>query len=201
MKFLLAWISVACSQQCSANTLIRFDNPYLLVELVGEKINGYYGLSSPEIDGRPSTSCEFFFTSDGAQTTKHDVVAIHTFYTNRTFNERDRGNLLAGEILRGRKEWTLQMAQVPFGCLSAAGGGFLEGSAVSNLIKKVTPIIGLFVVNRKTYFYEKKGFELMKKKSFVIPGNVVIAYNRFNALSIKAYTPDEWARDRKLNGF
>ncbi len=117
MKFLLAWISVACSQQCSANTLIRFDNPYLLVELVGEKINGYYGLSSPEIDGRPSTSCEFFFTSDGAQTTKHDVVAIHTFYTNRTFNERDRGNLLAGEILRGRKEWTLQMAQVPFGCL------------------------------------------------------------------------------------
>ncbi|AUG98424.1 BolA family iron metabolism protein IbaG [Pectobacteriaceae bacterium CE70] len=28
-----------------------------------------------------------------------------------------------------------------------------------------------------------------------------IADNRIHALSIKAYTPDEWQRDRKLNGF
>ncbi|EKT59980.1 BolA family iron metabolism protein IbaG [Providencia sneebia] len=28
-----------------------------------------------------------------------------------------------------------------------------------------------------------------------------IADNRIHALSIKAYTPEEWARDRKLNGF
>lgn len=28
-----------------------------------------------------------------------------------------------------------------------------------------------------------------------------IADNRIHALSIKAYTPAEWARDRKLNGF
>ncbi|MBT0725842.1 BolA family iron metabolism protein IbaG [Rosenbergiella australiborealis] len=28
-----------------------------------------------------------------------------------------------------------------------------------------------------------------------------IADNRIHALSIKAYTPAEWSRDRKLNGF
>ncbi|CNJ67404.1 BolA family iron metabolism protein IbaG [Yersinia aldovae] len=28
-----------------------------------------------------------------------------------------------------------------------------------------------------------------------------IADNRIHALSIKAYTPQEWQRDRKLNGF
>lgn len=28
-----------------------------------------------------------------------------------------------------------------------------------------------------------------------------LADNRIHALSIKAYTPAEWARDRKLNGF
>lgn len=28
-----------------------------------------------------------------------------------------------------------------------------------------------------------------------------IADNRIHALSIKAYTPEEWQRDRKLNGF
>ncbi|KOY62885.1 MULTISPECIES: BolA family iron metabolism protein IbaG [Photorhabdus] len=28
-----------------------------------------------------------------------------------------------------------------------------------------------------------------------------IADNRIHALSIKAYTPDDWKRDRKLNGF
>jgi acid stress-induced BolA-like protein IbaG/YrbA len=28
-----------------------------------------------------------------------------------------------------------------------------------------------------------------------------IADNRIHALSIKAFTPQEWARDRKLNGF
>ncbi|MGL9735548.1 MAG: BolA family iron metabolism protein IbaG [Symbiopectobacterium sp.] len=28
-----------------------------------------------------------------------------------------------------------------------------------------------------------------------------LADNRIHALSIKAYTPEEWQRDRKLNGF
>ncbi|KAA1195597.1 BolA family iron metabolism protein IbaG [Photorhabdus heterorhabditis] len=28
-----------------------------------------------------------------------------------------------------------------------------------------------------------------------------IADNRIHALSIKAYTPDDWKKDRKLNGF
>lgn len=37
----------------------------------------------------------------------------------------------------------------------------------------------------------------------IVPGPLMeyIADNRIHAVSIKAYTPAEWARDRKLNGF
>ena len=40
-----------------------------------------------------------------------------------------------------------------------------------------------------------------KQQSVYAPLMEYIADNRIHALSIKAYTPAEWARDRKLNGF
>ncbi|HHU9435446.1 TPA: BolA family iron metabolism protein IbaG [Escherichia coli] len=41
------------------------------------------------------------------------------------------------------------------------------------------------------------------KKQQTVYGSLMeyIADNRIHAVSIKAYTPAEWARDRKLNGF
>ncbi|MBT0719763.1 BolA family transcriptional regulator [Tatumella sp. TA1] len=40
-----------------------------------------------------------------------------------------------------------------------------------------------------------------KQQSVYAPLMQYIADNRIHAVSIKAYTPTEWARDRKLNGF
>jgi len=46
------------------------------------------------------------------------------------------------------------------------------------------------------------GMSRVKKQQAVYgPLAEYIADNRIHALSIKAYTPQEWARDRKLNGF
>ena len=42
------------------------------------------------------------------------------------------------------------------------------------------------------------GMSRVKKQQTVME---YIADNRIHAVSIKAYTPAEWARDRKLNGF
>ncbi|MEH2920730.1 BolA family iron metabolism protein IbaG [Samsonia erythrinae] len=46
------------------------------------------------------------------------------------------------------------------------------------------------------------GMSRVKKQQTVYaPLMAFIADNRIHALSIKAYTPEEWQRDRKLNGF
>jgi len=46
------------------------------------------------------------------------------------------------------------------------------------------------------------GMSRVKKQQAVYaPLMEYIADNRIHALSIKAFTPTEWARDRKLNGF
>jgi hypothetical protein len=88
-------------------------------------------------------------TSDSLEFAKHNAVKIRTFYTEGTFEKRDRADVLPGELLIQGDKWTLQMDQVPDGCSGAAGGGFLKGSAVPNIVTKRTPIIGIFVVNKK----------------------------------------------------
>ncbi|WP_100506968.1 BolA family iron metabolism protein IbaG, partial [Bacillus subtilis] len=40
-----------------------------------------------------------------------------------------------------------------------------------------------------------------KQQAVYAPLMEFIADNRIHAVSIKTYTPAEWARDRKLNGF
>ncbi|MGV3345623.1 BolA family iron metabolism protein IbaG [Enterobacteriaceae bacterium LUAb1] len=40
-----------------------------------------------------------------------------------------------------------------------------------------------------------------KQQVIYAPLMEYLADNRIHALSIKAYTPEEWKRDRKLNGF
>nr|WP_314264381.1 BolA family iron metabolism protein IbaG [uncultured Moellerella sp.] len=46
------------------------------------------------------------------------------------------------------------------------------------------------------------GMSRVKQQQAVYaPLTEYLADNRIHALSIKAYTPAEWARDRKLNGF
>lgn len=47
-----------------------------------------------------------------------------------------------------------------------------------------------------------EGMSRIKKQQAVYaPLMEYISDNRIHALSIRAYTPEEWRRDRKLNGF
>ncbi|WP_156393420.1 hypothetical protein [Burkholderia sp. Leaf177] len=120
---LLAFFSIFASW-VKASTLVEFDTPYLFAELVAGKVNGYYGSSLPEVDGRPSTSCEFFFTSDFVNPANPNRNSIKTYYTDSTFNKRARDDVLTAELLVSGERWTLQMDQVPYGCLSPAGEVF-----------------------------------------------------------------------------
>ena len=181
LKLFLAIICLSAPLTCAAAVmLVEFDTPYLLAEIVNGKINGHYGLSLPEVDDRPSLSCEFFMTSDSLELRKHNAVKIRTFYTEDTFEKRDSADILLGELLLQADKWTLQMDQVPDGCLGPAGGGFLKGSAVPNIVTKQTPIIGIFVVNKKVSFFDLKGEIFVKRKGFLVPGNAVVAYSQRN---------------------
>jgi hypothetical protein len=171
----------------AAATLFEFDTPYLFAELAGGKINGYYGLSLPEVNGRPSASCEFFFTSGLMEPSNRDRISITAFYTNGTFDKRAHDEVLPGELLINEKKWSLEMDQVPFGCLSAAGGGFLKGVAIPNDVMKKTLVTGIFVVNRKVSFFDKKENSFVKRKGFLVPGNAVVVYSKSDGFYFVRY--------------
>jgi hypothetical protein len=193
-KFKLSLITIFLSAplSCSAAaTFIEFDTPYIFAEIADGKINGYYGLSLPEAGGRPSVSCEFFITSDSLDLPKHNTVKIRTFYTEGSFDKRDGEDVLPGELVVQGDKWTLQMDQVPDGCLSAAGGGFLKGSAVPNIVRKRTPIIGIFVINKKIAFFDLKGNVFVERKGFLVPGDAVIAYLQKNNFYFVRYLNTE----------
>ena len=98
---------------------------------------------------------------------------------------------MLGELLLQGDKWTLQMDQVPDGCSSAAGGEFLKGSAVPNIVTKQTPIIGIFVVNKKGAFFDLKGKIFVKQKGFLVLGNAVIAYSQRNNFYFMRYLNTE----------
>ncbi|WP_144021512.1 hypothetical protein [Caballeronia sordidicola] len=72
------------------------------------------------------------------------------------------------------------MEQVPDRCSSAAGGGFIKRSAVPNIVTKRTPIVGILVVKKMAPFFDLKGKFFVKRKGFLVPGNVVVAYLQQN---------------------
>jgi hypothetical protein len=192
-KLKLFLVIICLSPLCcsAAVTLIEFDTPYIFAEMAEGKVNGYYGLSLPEVGARPSVSCEFFLTSDSLEPHMHDAVKILTFYTEGTFEKRDRADVLPGELLVQDDKWTLKMDQVPDGCSSAAGGGFIKGSAVPNVVMKQTPIIGIFVINKRTAFFDLKSNIFVKRKGFLVPGNAVVAHLQRNNFYFVKYLNTE----------
>jgi hypothetical protein len=197
LRKLTFFLVIACLwvplHQAAAGTLVQFDTPYIFAEIVDGKINGYYGLSLPKVGERPSLSCEFFISSDSLELPEHGTVKIRTFYAKDVFEKGDGADVLPGELLVQGDKWTLQMDQVPSECLSAAGGGFLKGSAVGNIVTKRTQIIGIFVVNKKVAFFDLKDKIFVKRKGFLVPGNAVIAYSQKNDFYFVRYLNTETA--------
>lgn len=162
----------------NAATLIEFDEPYLIVEEAGGKYNGYYSLSLPAVDGvRASASCRFFFKSEN-RSASGARFKINTFFTADSYKHRHILEDLPGELLIDGDSWTIQMEEVPGGCLTAAGGGFQKDAAIPNIIQKRTPIVGILIAKKKTHFYDVKNIKFVKRKGFLIPGDVIIALNK-----------------------
>lgn len=169
-------ISAFLHQFAVASTLIEFDTPYIIAEEKSGKINGYYGLALPAVDDiRPAVSCNFFFTSS-FRSTRQPTLTINTFWTNSTYANRHYKEDLAGELLMDRDNWTIRMDAEPAGCLSAAGGGFQKNSAIPNIIKRRTPIIGILIVKKKTNFYDLRGAEFSRRKGYLVSGDVIVAF-------------------------
>lgn len=167
------------SQMSFAETLIEFDTPNIIAEESNGKIHGYYGMTLDEVEGiRHSVSCAFFITSENIPTREKSSVKIQTFYTNTTYKNRDKNFELSGELEIKNAIWKIQMEEVQPGCLSAAGGGFQKGSAISNIEDKRTSIIGIRTIKNKTNFYDFKEGNFSPRKGFLILGDVVIAYRQ-----------------------
>lgn len=165
-------------QAAHATTLLEFDDPYLIAEEMAGKIRGYYGLTLPAVAGiRGSVSCQFFFESEGGSANGAKFT-IRTFFTKNTFEHRHIEEDLNGRLIVDRNSWLIEMEEVPGGCSTAAGGGFQKDHAIPNIVQKRTPIAGLFLVKKRTNFYDLKDSKLVKRKGFLIPGDVIIAFNQ-----------------------
>ena len=85
----------------------------------------------------------------------------------------------------------------------------MENSEVHALLMQALPLDEVHVLsNDGSHFHVIAVGEMFgelsrvkKQQAVYAPLMEYIADNRIHAVSIKTYTPTEWARDRKLNGF
>lgn len=84
----------------------------------------------------------------------------------------------------------------------------MENSEIKDVLMKALALEEAHVTGDGSHFQVIAVGELFatmsrvkKQQAVYAPLMEYIADNRIHALSIKAYTPEEWQRDRKLNGF
>ncbi|MBV4367065.1 BolA family iron metabolism protein IbaG [Erwinia sp. BNK-24-b] len=84
----------------------------------------------------------------------------------------------------------------------------METSEIQAVLMEALPLQEAIVTGDGSHFQVIAVGELFgelsrvkKQQAVYAPLMAYLADNRIHALSIKTYTPEEWARDRKLNGF
>ncbi|WP_075182985.1 BolA family iron metabolism protein IbaG [Pantoea sp. 1.19] len=84
----------------------------------------------------------------------------------------------------------------------------MENREIEDVLKHALPLQEVHVTGDGSHFQVVAVGEMFATLSRVKKQQVIyaplmdyLADNRIHALSIKTYTPEEWARDRKLNGF
>lgn len=84
----------------------------------------------------------------------------------------------------------------------------METSEIQSVLMAALPLQEAIVTGDGSHFQVIAVGEMFgelsrvkKQQAIYAPLAAYLADNRIHALSIKTYTPDEWARDRKLNGF
>ncbi|MGK6327456.1 BolA family iron metabolism protein IbaG [Erwinia sp. DT-104] len=84
----------------------------------------------------------------------------------------------------------------------------METSEIQSVLMAALPLQEAIVTGDGSHFQVIAVGEIFgelsrvkKQQAIYAPLAAYLADNRIHALSIKTYTPEEWARDRKLNGF
>lgn len=84
----------------------------------------------------------------------------------------------------------------------------METSEIQSVLMAALPLQETIVTGDGSHFQVIAVGEMFgelsrvkKQQAIYAPLAAYLADNRIHALSIKTYTPEEWARDRKLNGF
>ncbi|HBV38927.1 acid stress-induced BolA-like protein IbaG/YrbA [Erwinia persicina] len=84
----------------------------------------------------------------------------------------------------------------------------METSEIQSVLMAALPLQEAIVTGDGSHFQVIAVGEMFgelsrvkKQQAIYAPLAAYLADNRIHALSIKTYTPEEWARDRKLNGF
>lgn len=84
----------------------------------------------------------------------------------------------------------------------------MENSEIQAVLMNALPLEEVYVSGDGSHFQVIAVGDMFgelsrvkKQQAVYAPLMEFIADNRIHAVSIKTYTPAEWARDRKLNGF
>lgn len=84
----------------------------------------------------------------------------------------------------------------------------MENSEIQSVLMSALPLEEVHVTGDGSHFQVVAVGEMFaelsrvkKQQAVYAPLMEYITDNRIHAVSIKTYTPAEWARDRKLNGF
>ncbi|MEI7294794.1 hypothetical protein WCQ02_21845 [Paraburkholderia tropica] len=163
-----------------AGQAMIFDNPGLIVYKDGNRIYGFYDAETKRF------SCYFLFFQNSSGTLKSDVegysrISLMTFVphdgASLIFESRDKFFDIRGALYRNESEWIIHTDQGQAGCENAAGGFIFEPSdlAASRFnVESSIDSIGVRMVKRKTYFFDRENSKFFKRSSYLTRMNSVV---------------------------
>jgi hypothetical protein len=180
-----------------ASDLLLFDSPSLIVLQSGEKVYGYYGASEK------NNSCMFFFAGGSEKPRKtmdgvYSILDIAAYVLNSDqyhYRERDEQYDKVGKVYIMGDQWIIQTTGEPAGCGGSTGFFHLdpyEHDAFRYYVRKKVPAIGIRVASRRTFFYDNQGIQFIKRKGYMVPGDVVAVLKESGGFSYVRYTDTDY---------
>jgi len=177
----------------SAGVASIFDDPYLVTVETGGNIIGYYASENDRF------SCTFLFMGNlnkikNEPSSNFNILNIKTFNidfyaSHYRYSQRDKNWDIPGNLFIRGNELILKTEAPHGGCNSVAGlfnGGPGDAGVVQYSKRKKINAIGIGVVNKKTFFFDKAGSE--KRKGFLVVGNIVVILSRRSDYSYVRFT-------------
>ncbi|WP_321929961.1 hypothetical protein [Paraburkholderia guartelaensis] len=194
-KSVILLLLTILSNYASAGNLIIFDDPGVVAYESGGRVSGFYR----EDDDR--RSCYFLFYQDDEKSSNelmdgYSRQKINTFGLNYeenrfAFDDRPGNSDISGYIYKKDSAWVISTDEEPGGC-GFEVGGFMhlpqDQSTNTYTAKKSIPAIGVRVVNKKTYFYDKSGEDFARRSGYLTPGDAVVILQQNGAFSFVRFS-------------